>query len=216
MEEIEVNGVSHIQAVNNQNLLCRSSSGGVSETSHIIPIRINLLELDIGDPASIILCDSPGYDDNRGKEIDIANGYGIFEAACQAKSVRLAVILSMFSIGDKLDKLKEMISILSKLFPNIQQHFKSVQYFFTKFDEKLKGQINQRLRDKLSTLSQEEKNESKTYVKLLNDLINKTKKKKDILTINPLEDDRVEIINSLLELDPIEKPNEKFKPSITE
>ena len=32
------------------------------------------------DDVSLILCDSPGFDDSAGEEVDIANGVGIIKA----------------------------------------------------------------------------------------------------------------------------------------
>jgi hypothetical protein len=46
---------------------------------------------------SIIICDSPGFNDNRSYEQDIANGIGFINAITQAKNITLVVLTSVKS-----------------------------------------------------------------------------------------------------------------------
>jgi hypothetical protein len=46
---------------------------------------------------TIIICDSPGFNDNRGYEQDIANGIGFINAITQAKTITLVVLTSVKS-----------------------------------------------------------------------------------------------------------------------
>jgi hypothetical protein len=57
----------------------------------------------------------------RGSEIDIANGMSIVRSIKQAKSVRLVILLSYLSMGDRLQSVKEVANILIQMIPNIQQ-----------------------------------------------------------------------------------------------
>jgi hypothetical protein len=43
---------------------------------------------------TIIICDSPDFNDNRSYEQDIANGIGFINAITQAKNITLVVLTS--------------------------------------------------------------------------------------------------------------------------
>ena len=49
--------------------------------------------VDIKD-FGITLCDTPGFMDNQGVEVDIANGVGVIRALRKCKTVRLVVVFS--------------------------------------------------------------------------------------------------------------------------
>ncbi len=59
-----------------------------------------------GTPASkmnLVICDSPGFGDSAGVEVDIANGVGMINALHGARSVRVVVILPYDSLtGDRM------------------------------------------------------------------------------------------------------------------
>jgi len=42
----------------------------------------------------IYICDSPGFGDTSGSEVDISNGIGIVEALKGCKSVKILVVVS--------------------------------------------------------------------------------------------------------------------------
>ncbi len=48
--------------------------------------------------AEIYLCDTPGFNDNNGPEVDIANGIGIYKGIAGAESVRPVFIISRSGI----------------------------------------------------------------------------------------------------------------------
>jgi hypothetical protein len=43
---------------------------------------------------NLVICDSPGFGDNAGVEVDIANGVGMINALYGASSVRVVVLLT--------------------------------------------------------------------------------------------------------------------------
>ena len=52
---------------------------------------------------SLVICDSPGFGDSGGVEVDIANGVGMINALHGALSVRVVVILPYDSLtGDRM------------------------------------------------------------------------------------------------------------------
>lgn len=43
---------------------------------------------------NLVICDSPGFGDSGGVEVDIANGIGMIDAICGAYSVLVVLIVS--------------------------------------------------------------------------------------------------------------------------
>ncbi|CAF5099645.1 unnamed protein product [Rotaria sp. Silwood1] len=77
-----------------------------SETRCITPVTVNFKDVGGYDDRIFVLCDSPGFEDTSGSEVDIANGVGIVQAIKGCKSVKLVVVLSYKSLGDRLNGLK--------------------------------------------------------------------------------------------------------------
>ncbi|CAF3259094.1 unnamed protein product, partial [Rotaria sp. Silwood2] len=76
----------------------------VKGLNHIAPLIkiINLEDINGSSKESVILCDSPGFEDTSGPEIDIANGLGIINVIKECASVKPVVVISYKSIGDRL------------------------------------------------------------------------------------------------------------------
>ena len=58
---------------------------------------------------NLVICDSPGFGDSAGVEVDIANGVGMINALYGAQSVRVVVILPYESLI--ADRLKGAVEI---------------------------------------------------------------------------------------------------------
>ena len=59
------------------------------------------------DDEELIICDTPGIDDTRGIEVDIANMYGICYAASVSKAVLPIIVFSRKGCGDKMTYFKD-------------------------------------------------------------------------------------------------------------
>lgn len=75
-------------------------------------------------------CDRPGFLDNRGAEINIANAVNIKTALIQATSVKVIILINYYTLrADRGRGLSDMIKICSNLFghsDNIEQHKDSI------------------------------------------------------------------------------------------
>lgn len=79
-----------------------------------------------------MLCDSPGFGDNAGVEVDIANGVGMINALYGVNSVRVVVILPYHSLlGDRMDGAVKMGEIISNLFLELTV-LSNVKVYFNK------------------------------------------------------------------------------------
>lgn len=79
------------------------------------------------------ICDTPGFGDSDGVEVDIANNIGVIRAIRGASSVRVIVILPYHSlIGDRMDGLIKMSETISNLFSDTEV-YNSIKIYFNKF-----------------------------------------------------------------------------------
>ncbi|ETO00533.1 hypothetical protein RFI_36907, partial [Reticulomyxa filosa] len=93
MEKQVVDGEPHIAPtkIRNKaldNVICSASAE--SETKYITAVPISLKELGVLSIKldKVVLCDTPGFEDTNGPEVDVANGIGIIKALQTCKSVK--------------------------------------------------------------------------------------------------------------------------------
>jgi hypothetical protein len=83
-----------------------------------------------------VICDTPGFGDSAGVEVDIANGVGMINALSGARSVRLVVILPFDSLmGNRMEGAVKMSEIISNLFHELTI-MKSMIVYFSKVPKK--------------------------------------------------------------------------------
>ncbi|CAF1039714.1 unnamed protein product [Adineta steineri] len=149
-EKIKVNGLNHIHPyeVKNTDLQkITTSPFARSETRYITPVRVNPGDVSGYTGDGFVLCDSPGFEDTNGAEVDIANGVGITKAIKGCKSVKLVILISAMSIGDRQGGVKNLARTLIGLIPGIKDHIRAVAYIFTKFSLEEKDTIHHLLKD---------------------------------------------------------------------
>ena len=67
------------------------------------------------DRREIMLCDTPGFADSRGSEIDVANSLTLLNAIHVANSVSIILVLSKDDTKSRMDRFKQIGSNLHKL-----------------------------------------------------------------------------------------------------
>lgn len=130
-----------------------------------VPIKIGL-KTEI-----IILGDSPGLMDTRGKELDVANQYGLIETAKKCHGVLPVVVLSEKTIGERCGGLKEISRMISGMFSSSQNYFKLFQFLFTKYKDtdQTKRDLYSSFCDAYKKLNDEEKSD-KNFVAFFEEL----------------------------------------------
>jgi hypothetical protein len=69
------------------------------------------------DKKTLVICDSPGFGETAGIEVDIANGVGMINALYGARSARVVVILPSDAITvDRMAGAVKISEIISNLF----------------------------------------------------------------------------------------------------
>lgn len=102
----------------------KASAGSQSETR-----GIHALALD----ENTLICDTAGFDDTAGTEMDIANGIGIANAVRQCRSVKPVVLISDKGMGDRGEKVCGLFKTVASFLPSFAHHSDSFTYLFTKF-----------------------------------------------------------------------------------
>ncbi|CAF1013256.1 unnamed protein product [Didymodactylos carnosus] len=194
MAATRVRELNHIAPVEVTNLALKNvvtSPHAMSETRYITSVPVNFKDIGIQENGGIVLCDTPGFLDTAGPEVDIANGIGLVRAIKKCKSVRPLLLISYKSIGDRLTGLKESAYTLVRLIPNIQDHFSSFSYGFTKYPEIERDSIHASLKDILDTLSESEKSNT-AFCLLLGEMAEQTEDGANV--IDPVGDESPKVL----------------------
>jgi hypothetical protein len=88
----------------------------VSETSFIRVIKTKFCKGF--EMLECYICDSPGLEDTRGEEINVANIYGLVQAARYCKGVIPIIVMSKDSMGNRMSNLKKISRNLAGLINN--------------------------------------------------------------------------------------------------
>ncbi|CAM4828535.1 unnamed protein product [Rotaria magnacalcarata] len=215
-EQRKVNGVSHLYPIDIKNPDLRkitTSPSAQSETQYITPVRIFYKDVGVEIKDSILVCDSPGFKDNRGPEVDIANGVGIIKAIRRCTSVKIVILISYMSLGDRFDGVKDLARLLSGMMRDVKDNLDRFTYIFTKYPTEKRDEIHSLLINAYNTLSENDKRNT-IFVDLLRDMIDKTRDK--TLTLDPLEDDPRVILRALDKAGAIKNPKEVFIYSVAD
>jgi len=184
-----------------------------SETRYITPVRVNFKDVGAFSKGSVVLCDSPGFEDTSGPEVDIANGIGIVRAIKVCQSVRPVIFVSYKNIGDRFERLKSLAHMLVGLIPTIEDNINAFSYIFTKYPPHERSTIHASLRNVKEKMNDAETSDV-AFISLFDDMLRKTKR--GALCIDPVNDDPGEILDELTKSGTISHPEEVFQFFITE
>lgn len=191
MKKIKVNGMTHIDPESNEKhpwLLneIKCSPFALSETRYITAVP-EVIKQKLND-ISIVLVDTPGFDDTSGAEVDIANGKGIIDAIGATKSVRLVLFISKTDVGARLQGIRHLLKIVTDMLPNMKDRLESFNYVFTRYDEDDRTNINPTLVELYHSLKNSEETENQALLVLVEDMVCKTEDDRDIMIINLLDE----------------------------
>ncbi|ETO31352.1 Helicase conserved domain containing protein, partial [Reticulomyxa filosa] len=216
MEQQTVNGIDHIAPVqikNNSLSDVITKPGATSVTRYITAVPINLKEMDvIGDIGAVVLCDTPGFGDSSGPEVDVANGIGVIKALQSCKSVKPVVLISYIALGDRMEGVKDLARTLVGIMPSVEEHLNAFSYVFTKFPEDKKKKIHDLFKETYQSVTKDELD--KGYKAVLKEIAKKTRK--GVIAPDLLNDPPNELLEMFLEeKDFIPQPSSVFQPFLT-
>lgn len=166
MVQKKVMGIDHIEAKEDNDItrMLKSSPESKSETRYIASVPVNY---ETGNrfrknTKEIWICDTPGFEDSSGPEVDAANGRGIVEALKQAKSVRIILLQNYRSLGNRFEGIQKLVQTLAKMVPDCKEQTKAISFWFTRFPtDKTTGQHLEELSSQLESFFKSMKPEEK-------------------------------------------------------
>lgn len=215
MEKVILEGVNHIAPVIIKNPALEAvttTNSSKSETRYITAVTVDLADLSEFETDTITLCDTPGFGDTSGCEVDVANSVGIVKAVRACKSVRPLVVVGYRSLGNRLQYLRPLLHVIVGMVPNMEDHISSFTYLFTRFPKEEKNQVHQML----LKYFREQSNEPQTdlaYSIFFKDMLKKTRGGANV--IDPVSDNPIDLIDKIQRTSAIRYPQEVFKFSIT-
>lgn len=111
------------------------ASATQSETRYVSAIPVIPSQIPGDTPNrpkdTYFICDTPGFLDSRGVEIQLANGQGIVDAVKHSTRVWPVILISKPSIGPRWMAFRQLMQTISKFMPNLETHLESFTYVFT-------------------------------------------------------------------------------------
>ncbi len=124
---------------------------------------------------NLVICDSPGFGDNAGVEVDIANGVGMISALYGASSVRVVVLLAYEAlVSNRMKGATEIGEIISNLFHDFSNVLGSITFLFNKVPKNQITAIPNLIEDKINQLTEIEKANEKLNI-FLGELLEQSK-----------------------------------------
>jgi hypothetical protein len=115
----------------------------------------------IGTPTNkktLVICDSPGFGDSAGVEVDIANGVGMINALHGSKSVRVVVLLAYDALtSNRMEGAIKIGEIISSLFHDISAAVDSIAIYFNKVPAEKVGTVPNFIQSEIDNLTEAER-----------------------------------------------------------
>src|SRR3990167_4012483 len=99
----------------------------VSETKYVSAISFSY------DGATFLIVDTPGFGDNRGPELDVANGLGLVRSISTAESVRIILLIPKGFTTNKSEILRGCLQDLLLVFPGVNE-YKCITFALTRYE----------------------------------------------------------------------------------
>ena len=179
---------------------------------------LNFIEVNVSRAIDekLILCDTCGFEDTEGAEVDISNTIGMINAIKKAHKVKFVVILSEKSIGDRYQGVFSLFETLIRFIPNIDKRLHNFCFLFSKFSN-LDDFVNLpgKLKNCVSLIENTDKTKRVLFEKVIIDA-EKTYQNRYTNKIDLLDNNPERIMHMIKnELVFIEEPEEAFNATIS-
>jgi hypothetical protein len=193
------------------------SSSAKSETTNIQPTEVVLVHDDETQEV-ITTCDTPGFGDTKGPEMEISNGLGIIHALKRAASIKPVVVMDHKGLATaRWQPLRKNLSTIIAMMGRDSIDFSSFAYVFTRCE----GKSKKRIRKQLAGFQKQVRSDPAEILggsvddkdildAFLTDMISKTSPE-DVICIDPEEaDESQETLKRLWSGSRIENPDKVF------
>eukprot|EP01034_Spumella_vulgaris_P033644 gene33644-41509_t len=178
-----------------------------SETRTIRDVTIQHTRAGAIESESVTLCDTPGFGDTDGVEIDIANGMGVVKALKVCRSVKPLVVMSKSILSDRMEGVAKMSQILLMLIPTLAEQLHTISYAYTKYHVDEEDEVSAQL-DAMIHNPPPDKSSDTGFMSLLTDMAAKAEDHAHVIHL--LSDTSQELMDSLLSTAAIEQPASVF------
>jgi len=185
-----------------------------THSTHSITRCINSICIASGAEETMIVCDTPGFNDTGGAEYDIANGFCIAEAMRRCRSIKPVIFLSQKGMGDRCQGISSMSNLLVKIFSSIEQHAQTFTFVFTKFQKEQEHEIRGILESVLNDVLESDQNPDDPYVALLNTMVNDTDRN-GVFILDPVNDTPERLLNVVKSKKAIFDPQDNVQKFVT-
>lgn len=162
----------------------------------------------------VIICDTPGFGDTRGSEIDISNAVALRKCVQKCAALKPVLVVSN-QLGDRLQFLTQLARILNSLFTNFAQDVHLFSFVYTKF--KSTSQIATLLEQTLKNIDQKIAN-NETVADGLRELVAEMLNQSSTsVLVDPINGDRNAFLDSLSDPEKVRfltKPDDHISSSI--
>ncbi len=188
------------------------ASAGISINSNTDSASANVEEETV-QKQIITFCDTPGFRDTRGPEIDIANGIGICKAVREAKTVRPIILFCNDNFDKRFEYTLEMLDTIAALIPP-NPYSENIIYWYNQLQlEKLQNDfIHTRFTQKLQIMK--DGDSTAKSIPLINNVIAKLEANlKQPVTIDFLHKNPYDLLDPLIHnvIPPINHPSRVFR-----
>ncbi|KAL4512826.1 hypothetical protein ABPG72_017511 [Tetrahymena utriculariae] len=185
---------------------------GHSKQSHTLSLQIAHVK------DNYYLCDSPGFFDNRGAEIEIFNASSLKQFMLNCKTVRVVVLISYHELlaqrGALFQEVYKLVSRILK-YPE-QEAFEKMIFLFTKVPKEKKiSNIQSEIIDFYEILAQNENFESQRTKIFLKAILNQLKAN-NLVIVNPIDKQHEYLLQKIIYQPAFTQPSEEFCFSISE
>ena len=142
-EEKEIGGIDHFDPVHFVNPELKTFAVSGSATSVTVTINAATISLSNGEPATV--CDTPGFGDTKGVEMEISNQEGVIHGLKGAASIRPFVVIDYNGMSAaRFSNLRKTLGTII-LMMGKNPDFAPFQYIFTRCDKKKSTKICKQL-----------------------------------------------------------------------
>ncbi|KAL4481681.1 hypothetical protein ABPG74_007770 [Tetrahymena malaccensis] len=185
---------------------------GHSKQSHTLELQIAHVM------NNYYLCDSPGFFDNRGAEIEIFNACCLKQFMLNCKTVRVVVLISYHELLAQRGALfLEIYNLISRIlqYPG-KEAYEKMTFLFTKFPKEKKiNAIQTEILEIYDSKKNNEDSESQKIVIFLKVILNQLKGS-NLSVVNPIDRNHQNLLEKIIDHPAFLHPSEEFCFSISE
>ncbi|EAR94029.2 SecA DEAD-box-like domain protein (macronuclear) [Tetrahymena thermophila SB210] len=163
------------------------------------------------------LCDSPGFFDNRGTEIEIANAFSLNQFMLNCNSMKLVVLISYHELVAQRGALfQEVFNLLTRILKNPEkEQSEKIIFLFTMVPkEKKVNDIVKEILEFLENFKNENDIKSQMIISFLKAILNQLKPNNYVI-VNPVDGNHKILLQQILNHQSFINPSEEFCFSVS-